>query len=67
MHNDRSTSPEPQSMLSLDDVAQLLGIAKRTLHTWRASGELPKPDLKIGKTVRWRRTTIENWISSLVV
>lgn len=67
MQKDRLNTPGPESMLSLKDVAQLLGIAKRTLHTWRASGELPKPDLKIGKTVRWRRTTIENWISSLVV
>lgn len=51
-------------MLSLKDVAQLLGIAKRTVHTWRASGELPKPDLKIGKTVRWRRSTIDKWITA---
>lgn len=51
-------------MLSLRDVAKLIGIAKRTVHTWRASGELPKPDLQIGKTVRWRRSTIENWITA---
>ena len=62
---ERSTShPEQPALLSINDLAQLIGIAKRTVHTWRASGELPPPDLTLGKTVRWRATTINTWIDN---
>jgi len=64
MSENPSGKTEQQPMLSLDDLAQLFGIAKRTVHTWRASGDLPKPDLSIGKTVRWRWSTIDQWIAS---
>ena len=64
MQGNSSDNSKQQLMLSLNDVAQLLGIAKRTVHTWRASGELPKPDLSVGKTVRWWRSTIEHWIET---
>jgi len=40
----------------------MLGVGRRTLHTWRAAGHLPEPDFKIGQTLRWRRKTIERWI-----
>ncbi len=52
-----------ETMMSLNDLAEWLGVAKRTLQTWRSAGTLPEPDLAVGKTVRWRLGTIETWMA----
>jgi predicted DNA-binding transcriptional regulator AlpA len=51
-------------MLTARDLAALLAIGRRTLQSWRATGKLPPPDVAIGKILRWRRKTIENWITA---
>lgn len=50
-------------MLSPADFSRMLQIGRRTFQTWRAAGKLPKPDLAIGKVIRWRRSTVEKWIN----
>ncbi len=50
------------SLLAMSDIADHLGVTKRTIQAWRADGGLPPPDFAMGKVVRWRRATIETWI-----
>lgn len=55
------TSPiEP--LLTVKDIAAILGVGKRTLQSWLAGGQLPQADVRVGKTRRWRRETIMQWI-----
>ena len=45
--------------LTLDatEVAQLLGISKRTIYRLLDAGQIPKP-IKLGNATRWRRSDI---------
>jgi excisionase family DNA binding protein len=48
-------------MLTKDELASLLSISIRTLQRKLDLGEVPAP-LRIGKSVRWVRSQIEEWI-----
>jgi len=49
-------------LMNTQELANYLNIGKRTLQAWRAAGKLPRPDLAIGSTRRWRKETIESWL-----
>jgi hypothetical protein len=49
-------------MLSLDDLARILRVSRRTLERDRSAGKMPKPDLHVGKMPRWRPETLRRWI-----
>lgn len=53
-----------EPMLSIGEIAQLLGCSKRSLERMRASGELPPPDFVRPKLLRWKRSTVEGWIAA---
>ena len=46
----------------LDDVAECLGISRRTLERERSAGRFPPPDRTIGKMPIWAASTIRHWI-----
>jgi excisionase family DNA binding protein len=48
-------------LLTVDDVAELLKVSTR--HVWKllSAGRFPQP-IRIGRSVRWRRADVENWI-----
>lgn len=46
------------------EVARLIGVGKRTLYRLVASGHFPRADVQLGRIHRWRRSTIENWLSA---
>lgn len=54
----------PAEMLSVRDVAALLGGCS-TRHVYRLAdaGRMPHP-FKLGALVRWRRTEVLNWIEA---
>jgi len=58
-------STDSNVMLKFEDLVQLLKVSRRKLQSWRALGKLPKPDLHIGKVIRWNRKTISLWIENL--
>lgn len=66
MHrDDHTTTHQPlPPLLGPAEIAGCLGIAKRTLQTWIALGRFPGADLRVGKTRRWRRQTLERWLNS---
>ena len=52
----------PDRLMTHDEVAAYLGIAPRTLRTWRSKGQFPLPDILQGKSLRWRKRTVDAWI-----
>jgi excisionase family DNA binding protein len=47
--------------VTIAELAKLIGVGLRTVKTWRASGNLPKP-IRVGRTVRWLRTDIDEFL-----
>ena len=53
----------PAPLLSIDGIAEYLGVSRRTIERDRSAGRLPEPDKIAGRKMpRWRRSTIEAWI-----
>jgi excisionase family DNA binding protein len=55
-----STPRDPDRLLDAEEVADLLGVCRRTVDTLRAAGELPS--IKVGRTRRYPRGAIEAYI-----
>ena len=64
-HLDETSMPSQQAalLLTVKEVAHLLGLGQRTV--WRLSsiGELPPP-IRIGRSRRWRRQAIEEYVDA---
>ncbi len=54
---------EPRLLLTVHEVAHLLGLGVRTVWRLSSAGELPAP-LSIGRAKRWERKAIEIYIAS---
>ena len=50
-------------LLTISEVADLLGVPIATIYRWRHVGDGP-PGYRIGRHVRYRRDDIEAWIES---
>jgi predicted DNA-binding transcriptional regulator AlpA len=48
--------------LRLDEIAEAVGISRRTIERERSAGRFPKPDRKIGKVSLWSVETIRRWV-----
>ena len=61
-----STSLTPLHPLLLDNeqVAVLVGLCARKIRGMVSAGEFPKP-VKIGRSTRWRRSEVEEWVQTL--
>lgn len=57
------TPPLLEPLLSVRDVAAVLGCTRRTVERLRSSGKFPGPDLRVGRMPRWRRETLTRWIT----
>ena len=54
--------PEPRELpLGLAEIAQLLGIQRRSVDRMKARGSLPEPDGYVSGSPVWWRETIETW------
>ena len=51
------------SLINIDEVATILGVSRRTIYRMSSTGELP-PRLRVGRSVRWRRSDIEQFIAN---
>ena len=49
-------------MMTADELAETLCISKRQVWRLKAKGDIPKP-VRIGSSVRWRRSDILQWIA----
>ena len=52
-------------VLTADDVAKLLGLAKETLNVWRVRGDGPEY-IKVGRLVRYKRDAILDYVEGRV-
>jgi hypothetical protein len=43
----------------LDAIAALLGVSRRFLERERAAGRMPKPDVRLGRRLLWKPSTIK--------
>jgi excisionase family DNA binding protein len=48
-------------LLSVEDVADYLGVPKNTLYQWRTKGYGPA-GRRIGKYVRYRSEDVDSWV-----
>lgn len=45
------------------EIAELIKVSRRQIWKLLAMGRLPEP-IRISRSVRWRRTDIDNWIEN---
>ena len=62
--NDLPTHPE--SLLSIDQVARLLGVDTRTVRRWRRTDKIP-PAISVNGQLRWRLQAISEWVRRLEI
>ena len=55
------TSPLPQHV-GTKDVTTALGTSDRNLRRLIQAGKFPKPDLRLGRMLKWKVTTIEAFL-----
>jgi predicted DNA-binding transcriptional regulator AlpA len=48
-------------LVSIGEIAELTGLAMRTIYAYRQSGKLPAPDFELSVGPVWKRETIEQW------
>ena len=56
-----TTQPTDNQLLSVGQLAELLGVPARTIYTWRYRRTAP-PGIRLGKHLRFRRSDVEAWI-----
>lgn len=49
-------------LLTVKQVAEMLGVTTSTVWRWRDKMEIPQP-IMVGATLRWRRSDLEKWLS----
>ncbi|QRE00058.1 hypothetical protein [Burkholderia phage BCSR5] len=47
--------------MTIKEVAAYLHISRSTIDRWRAENKFPGADASVGRTLRWRAETIEDW------
>lgn len=57
-----STTLSQGDLLSPRQTADILGVRVQTLALWRHTGKHGLPFLKVGTSVRYSRTAIEEWL-----
>jgi len=55
----------PDRLLTVEDLAEYLGVPVATLYAWRYQRQDP-PGFRVGRHVRYRWADIEEWISDRV-
>ena len=56
----------PDRLLRLRDVSFLVGLSKATIYRKLKVGEFPQPVSTGGPSVRWRESSVVDWIAALI-
>ena len=51
-------------LLTVDEVAQMLGVKRQTITAYKARRQMPEPDKVYGRTPLWKESTIMAWRGS---
>lgn len=57
-------APDLDRLLTVRQVCGLLSTTDRSLRRWCHLGLVPKPDVRIGRNLRWRESTIRKMIDA---
>lgn len=55
---------EVDRLLNARSVLALIDCSERCLRRWVACGKFPPPDIRIGRSLRWRASTIREFVES---
>jgi len=55
----------PDRLLTIEDLAEYLGVPVATLYAWRYRRQGP-PGFRVGRYVRFRRSDVEAWIEDRI-
>ena len=60
------TAPElhVRAMLTLGDIAEMVGVARDTIAAYRYRGYLPEPQAFVGRTPVWSRPVVRHWLEN---
>ena len=53
---------EPESLIRIRKMAELIGCSRTTLYRWVQEGRFPKPLMQGTRTIGWRKSQYDNWI-----
>ena len=56
------TAQQPDDLLTVTEVCDVLKVSRSALYALRYRGEAP-PAIKVGRQLRWRRTDLDRWIA----
>ena len=51
-----------EKLLSLNDLADTLGVNRSTIYFWRDNGTPMPPAVQIGKRKKWRPADVQQWM-----
>lgn len=55
-----------EPLLTCAEAAELLGVKTQTLSVWRCHGRHGLPYIKVGGSVKYRRSDLEQWLAGRV-
>lgn len=59
------TQRAPGALLSVEDVADALGVAVQTIYRWRTQRPVYGPEgFKVGKYLRWKPEVVTAWLDA---
>jgi excisionase family DNA binding protein len=59
----RRAVPETDRLMTVEDLAEYLGLPTATIYKQRSEGTGP-PGYRVGKFVRWRRSEVDAWLET---
>lgn len=63
--NDKPVAPDGlECFIGSKRLREILDVSERRLWTLRAMGKLPPADLQLGRSLKWRTSTIARWLDS---
>ena len=59
-----SERPAADGLLTVEQLADYLGVPRQTIYRWNHTGDGPPP-LKVGRHRRYRRRDVERWLDRM--
>ncbi len=56
-----------EELLTREEAATYLGLRPQTLATWTCEGRYNLPFIKVGRSVRYRRSDLDAWLASRTI
>ena len=62
-----STAIAPSGLMTREQAAEYLGLRIQTLAVWAITGRYNLPMVKVGRSVRYRKSDLDRWLESRTV